>query len=190
MRKDKILFIFKRCEYNDNKVLILKNLSFLPIISFIIITRSLKSIVKNKSNENISDINFLKDIKKRLISIFKAFKKRIIQKFNLFDITEIDASTYYFSIRNKKNKLFSLTINKIYDTLIKFFEVLSSIKRNNYISINDLCLCDFRIKYKRYYKSYTSKSIQINNIKILISQKMLSKLFIDYHNNINVFNKS
>ena len=78
MRKDKILFIFKRYKHNNNKVLISENLSFLSIISFIIITRSLKFIVKNKSNEDDIDVNSLKDIKKRSISTLKALKKKMI----------------------------------------------------------------------------------------------------------------
>ena len=78
MLKNKILFIFKRCEYNDNKISITKDLSFLPIISFIIIIRPLKSIIKNESNENNFDINYLKDIlnKKRSISTLKTLKKK------------------------------------------------------------------------------------------------------------------
>ena len=78
MRKDKMLFVFKRYKYNDNKILISKNLSFLLIISFIIITRSLKFIVKNKSNEDNFDVNFSKDIKKRSTSTLRAFKKKMI----------------------------------------------------------------------------------------------------------------
>ena len=76
MLKNKMLFIFKRCEHNNNKISILKNLSFLSIISFII-TRFLKFIIKNELNENNFDINSLKDIlnKKKSISIFKTFKK-------------------------------------------------------------------------------------------------------------------
>ena len=74
---NKILFIFKRCKYNENKILKLKNLSFLSTISFIIIKRFFKFIATNKLNENNFDINLLKNIsnKKRLILIFKAFKK-------------------------------------------------------------------------------------------------------------------
>ena len=74
---NKILFIFKRCKYNENKILKLKNLSFLLTISFIIIKRFFKFIAMNKLNENNFDINLLKNIsnKKRLILIFKAFKK-------------------------------------------------------------------------------------------------------------------
>ena len=38
MRKDKILFIFERYKYDDNKVSISENLSFLSIVSFVVIT--------------------------------------------------------------------------------------------------------------------------------------------------------
>ena len=189
MRKDKMLFVFKRYKYNDNKISTSKNLSFLSIISFIIIIRLLKSIVKNKSDEDDFDVDFLKDIKKRSTSILRAFKKKIIQKFDLFNIVEIGALVYYYLIRNKENKLFSLIMNKIYDIFIKSFEILSSMKRDNRISINDSYLCNFKIKYKKCYKSYIFKNSQINNIKILISQKMLSKFSIDYHNYINVFDR-
>ena len=61
MLKNKILFLFKRYKYNDNKILISKNLSFLSITSFIIITRSFKSIIKSNSNENNFDINHSKN---------------------------------------------------------------------------------------------------------------------------------
>ena len=85
-----------------------------------------KSIVENDSNENIFDMNHSKNAsnKKKSTSTFRAFKKKQIQKLNLIDIVEINISTYYYLIRNKKNKLFSLIINEIYDTLIQFFEIL------------------------------------------------------------------
>ena len=76
MRKNKILFVFKRYKHNDNKVSTFKNLSFLSITLFIIII-SLKSIVEN-SNEKNFDVNSSKDIKKRSTSIFKTFKKKMI----------------------------------------------------------------------------------------------------------------
>ena len=66
MRKDKILFIFKRCEYNNNKILASEDLSFLSIISSVIITQPFKFIVKNKSNEDDFDVNSSKDIKKKI----------------------------------------------------------------------------------------------------------------------------
>ena len=167
MRKDKMLFVSKRYKYNDNKVLISENLSFLLIISFIIIT-FFKFIVKNSDEESF-DVNFSKDIRKRLTSTLKTLKKKMIQKLNFLDIVEIDASIYYHLIRNKENKLFSLTMNKIYDTFIESFETLSSMKRDNRISINDSYLYNFRIKYKKCCEFYISKNSQINNIKILTS---------------------
>ena len=63
-------------------------------------------------------------------------------------------------------------------------------KRDNRILINDLYSYNFRIKYKKCCESYIFKNSQINNIEILIFQKMLSKFSIDYHNYVNVFDKS
>ena len=161
MFKNKILFSFKRCDYNDNKILISKNLSFLSTTLFIIIIRSFKLIVENNSNENNFDINYSKDVsnKKRLISTLKALKEKKIQKFNFIDVAEIDASAYVYLIKNKENKLFSLIMNKIYDIFIQFFDIRSQMKRDNHISINKSCSCDSAIKYKRCYKSYTLKLV-------------------------------
>ena len=77
MFKDKILFLFKRCDHNNNKILISKNLSFLPNASFIVITRPFKFIVENDSNENNFDINHSKNAfnRKRSTSTFKTFKE-------------------------------------------------------------------------------------------------------------------
>ena len=188
MRKNKMLFDFKRYKYNDNKVSAFKNLSFSSITSFIVIT-FFKFIVKNSDEESF-DMNSSKDIKKRLTSTFKTFKKKMIEKFDLLNIVEIDVSVYYYLIRNKENRFFSLTMNEIYDTFIKFFEILTSMKWDNRISINDLYLYNFKIKYKKCYKFYIFKNSQINNIKILISQKMLNKFSIDYYNYVNVFDRS
>ena len=161
MLKNKILFLFKRYDYDNNKILISKDLSFLSNASFIVITRPFKFIVENDSNENNFDINHSKNVfnKKRSTSIFKTFKEMKIQKLNFIDIIEIDALIYYYLIRNKENKLFSLIMNEICDTLIQFFEVSSQMKRDNRISINKSYSCDFTIKYKRCYKFYTSKFI-------------------------------
>ena len=126
MLKDKILFIFERYEYNDNKTSTFENLSFLSKTSPVVIIRSLKFIVENESNGNNFDTYHFKDIsnKKRSILTFKAFKKKMIKKFDFIDIIKIDASTYYHLIRNKKNKLFFLTMNKIYDIFNKPLEVI------------------------------------------------------------------
>ena len=129
MFKNKILFIFKRYKYNDNKILAFKNLSFLLTILFIIIIYSFKFIIKNKSNKDNFDINYFKDIsnRKKLTLIFKTFKKKIIKKLNFINIIKIDVLIYYYLIRNKENKFFSLIINKFYDIFNKFFEIISQL---------------------------------------------------------------
>ena len=43
----------------------------------------------------------------------------MIKKSDLINIAKINVSIYYYLTRNKKNKLFSLTINEIYDTSYK-----------------------------------------------------------------------
>ena len=58
--KSKILIVFKRYDYNDNKKFILKNLSFLTITLFFIIIRSFKFIIQNELNEDNFDMNYLK----------------------------------------------------------------------------------------------------------------------------------
>ena len=112
----------------------------------------------------------------------------MIKKFDLIDITEIDASTYYHLIRNKENKLFSLIMNEIYDTLCEFPSI-RIIQRDNHISFNKLYSCDFENKYKKCYESYILKIVQINNVEIFTSQKMLNKFFMNYHDYADVFDK-
>ena len=130
MFRDKILFLFKRCDHNNNKILISKNLSFLPNASFIVITRPFKFIVENDSNENNFDMNYSKNVfnRKRSTSTFKAFKEMKIQKFDLIDIAEINVLTYYYLVKNKENKFFSLIMNEIYDIFIQLFEVSLQMK--------------------------------------------------------------
>ena len=126
MFKNKMLFILKRYKYNNNKISISKNFSFLPIISFAII-RLFKFIAKNESDEDSFNINFSKDIsnRKRITSIFRIFKKKMIKKSDFIDIAKINVLIYYYLARNKKNKLFSLLffliMNEIYNTLYEPF---------------------------------------------------------------------
>ena len=124
-----MLFIFKRYKYNHNKALAFENLSFLLKTLSIIIIRPFKFIIKNESNENNFDMNYSKNIsnRKRSILTFRAFKEKMIKKSDFIDIVKINASIYYYLIRNKENKLFSLTINEIYDIFNEFFEIISQL---------------------------------------------------------------
>ena len=135
-------------------------------------------------------MNHSKDIsnRKKSTSISKALKEKIIKEPDLIDIAEIDASTYYHLTRNKKNKFFSLIMNEIYDISCEPSSI-KTIQKDNRISFNKSCLCDFESKYKKCCGSYISKIVQINNVEIFISQKMLNKLLMNYHNYANVFDK-
>ena len=121
--------MFKRYKYDNNKISTFKNLSFLLKTLFIIITRPFKFIIKNESNEDNFDTHHFKNIsnRKRSTSTSRTFKKKMIKKSDLIDIIEINASIYYYLIRNKKNKLFSLIMNKIYNIFNELFEIISQL---------------------------------------------------------------
>ena len=76
MRKNKILFISKRYEYNDNKVLAFEDLSFLSIISSVVII--FLKLIAEDSNEESFDMNLSKDTRKRSTFIFKTLKEKMI----------------------------------------------------------------------------------------------------------------
>ena len=77
MLRNKILFLFKRCDYNNSKISTLKDLSFLSNASSVIIIRPFKLIIENDSNEDNFDMNHFKNFfnKKRSISTLRAFKE-------------------------------------------------------------------------------------------------------------------
>ena len=127
MLKDKILFIFKQYKYNNNKISTFENLLFLSKTLYIVIIRSFKFIVENEFNENNFDINYFKDIlnKKRSILTFKIFNEKMIKKLDFIDIIKINVSIYYYLIRNKEDKFFSLIINEIYDIFNEFLKIIS-----------------------------------------------------------------
>ena len=87
MRKNKMLFVFKRYKYNDNKVSTSEDLSFLSITLFIIII-SFKPTAKN-SDEKSFDVNSSKDIRKRSTSTLRAFKKKMIQKPDFLNVVKL-----------------------------------------------------------------------------------------------------
>ena len=181
---NKILFVLKRYYYNNNNIsfskkliFILLKLSFILLI-LIILKRSLLATVKEEIINNITLLSKDKEI----------------------NILKVEAIVYYKLIQNKNNKLFSLIIAK---TNKAYFTSISSY--NPYILINKLYLYKFEIKYKRYYKSNisiinknkfhisinseTNYLIKINSVKTLIRNEILAKLFIEYYNFINIFNK-
>ena len=138
---NKILFILERCNYNNNKLLALKKLSFilstisrtntllLLLLSPVILKRPFRFTVKNnitrltelvinskvtKRDISISANKRLSLKRFQLIFISKVAKERRIIESKLLDIAKIEVEVFYYLARSKKNKLFFLTINKIY----------------------------------------------------------------------------
>ena len=78
------MFSFKRYNYDNNKILTSKDLSFLLIISLVIIIQSFKFIIRNESNEDNFDINYSKiENKKQLHYCISAIKNRILISLNI-----------------------------------------------------------------------------------------------------------
>ena len=181
---NKILFILERYHYNNNNTSFSKKLIFIflklssILLILIILKYSLLAIVEEEIIDDITSLSKDKEI----------------------NILEVEAIVYYKLIRDKNNKLFSLIIaetNKAYLTSISSY--------NFYILVNKLYLYRFKIKYKKYYESNisiinknesyisvnskTNYLIRINSIKTLIRDKILVKLFIEYYDFVDVFNR-
>ena len=181
---NKILFILERYYYNNNNTSFSKKLIFILLklssilLLLVILKYSLLAIVEEETINNISSLFENKEI----------------------NILKVEAIVYYKLARDKNNKLFSLIIAK---TNNNYLTSISSY--NSRVLVNKLYLYRFKIKYKRYCesnisiinknKSYifinseTSYSIRINNTKTLIYNEILVKLFIEYYNYIDVFDR-
>ena len=155
---------------------------FLKLSSILLLLVILKySLLATVEEETINDITLL-------------LKNKEI------DILEIEVIVYYKLIRDKNNKLFSLIIAKINKAYLT-----SRPSRNPRMLVNKLYLYKFEIKYKRCcesnisiinknksyisIKSETNYLIRINNAETLIYNKILAKLFIEYYNFVNVFDR-
>ena len=83
---------------------------------------------------------------------------------------------------NKANKLFSITPSEIHNSAPPPFV------RNSRISVNEPCPCHFKLKYKKCCGSYTA--VRVNNTKKLTPEDVKKKLSKEYHDFLNVFDRS
>ena len=83
---------------------------------------------------------------------------------------------------NKINKLFSITSSEIHNS------ISLSIVRNSRILVNESCLCDFKLKYKKYYELYTI--VRVNNTEDLFLEDVKKKLLEEYYDFFDVFDRS
>ena len=83
---------------------------------------------------------------------------------------------------NKANKLFSITPSEIHNS------APSPFVRNSRISVNEPCLCHSKLKYKKCCELYTT--VRVNNTKELTPEDVKKKLPKEYHDFLDVFDRS
>ena len=83
---------------------------------------------------------------------------------------------------NKINKLFSIISSEIHNS------VSSSFVRNSRISVNEPCSYYSKLKYKKCCELYTT--VRVNNTKKLTFENVKKKLSKEYHDFLNVFDRS
>ena len=192
MLKNKILFVFDRCEHDGNQTLSSKDLSFLPTSSSSSSLISPSSILKRSSTSTCEDegyetvfesLFFSKQPSKlRRTSSSRAAKKQRISSSDALNIVEIEASAFHMLTSNKTNKLFNITSSEIHNS------TSSSFVRNSRISVNELCLCYSKLKYKKCCELYTT--VRVNNTEKLTLEDVKKKLSKEYHDFLNVFDRS
>ena len=192
MLKNKILFVFGRCEHDENQTLLSKNLSFLSTSSSSSSLISLSSTLKRSPTSTCEDEGYEivfeslfsseQPSKSRRTSSSRAAKKQRTSLSNALNIVEIEASAFYMLTSNKINKLFSITSSEIHNS------ISSSFVRNSRILVNESCLYYSKLKYKKCCELYTT--IRVNNTKELIFEDVKKKLPKEYHDFLNVFDRS
>ena len=98
---------------------------------------------------------------------------------------EIGAAAYYQLARDKENKLFSLTINKIYG--YKGTPPAPTPGRMPRSPVNKPCPCGSEKKYKRCCGS--NIPVKINSAEIPTYEEVLAKLPPEYHDYTDVFDR-
>ena len=167
-------------------------MSFLFISSLLSLLISSRSILKRFSTFTCEDENykivfkllssFKQSFRSRRILSLRVIKKQRISISNTLDIIKIEAFAFYILTSNNINKLFNIISSEIHNS------ISLSIIRNSRILVNESYLYDFKLKYKKYYKSYTI--VRVNNTKKLTLENIKKKLSNEYFNFLNVFDRS
>ena len=192
MLKDKILFVLDRYEHDENQTLLSKDLSFLSIsssssslISFLFtLKRPPTSTCEDEDYEIVFELLFSSEqpFKSRRTFSSRIAKKQRTSSLDALNIVEIEASAFYMLTSNKTNKLFSITSSEIHNS------VSLSFVRNSRILVNGSCSYHSKLKYKKCCRLYTA--VRVNNTKKLTLENVKKKLLKEYHDFLNVFDRS
>ena len=129
----------------------------------------------------------------KLLSLTFSAKEAFSQKVVLvsgdsasLDIYEVSISVFYLNARNKRNKLFSLILNKIY------FQYNISSPRRPRVFYNKSYLYKLKSKYKKCCRAQVrlESLIKVNKISGLDSYKIKVRLSYKYYNFLDIFNRA
>ena len=192
MLKNKILFVLDRYEHDGNQTSSSKNLSFLSISSssssLIPFSFTLKRpptpTCENEGYETVFESlsSSKQPSKSRRTSSSRAAKKQRTSSLDALNIVEIEAPAFHMLTSNKANKLFNITSSEIHNSAPPPFV------RNSRISVNESCSCHSKLKYKKCCELYTT--IRVNNTKKLTLENVKKKLPKEYHDFLDVFDRS
>ena len=185
MLRDKILFLPGRCNHDSNQISTMDELPFLPTPELRPPTPPTPPpvILKRQSpppptydNETDSDTS-------------SSNKDENSKEPESIDIAEINAAAYYQLAREKGNKLFTLTMNEIYNTpSAPHTPPTTRTPRGPRVPVNKPYPCNSGRKYKRCCGS--NCPIQINSTEEVSPEEVKRKLPPEYHDYLDVFDRT
>lgn len=225
MLRDKVLFVPGRCNHDGDKVSPREDLTFLtpvatpsPASSPVILKRprppsptveaeeedpASSSDDRHEADKDSSDSDafILGSSRGRTIPNPREIKKQKASNPDYLDIHEISADAFYMNAKDKRNKLFSLTMNEVHE--LKTPDKPPARPLYPKTGRNAPCPCESGSKYKRCCGSNILLNdpastalggsdvtpVEINATEILTSEEVKLRLPFEYHDYLDVFDR-
>ena len=192
MMKDKILFVPGRCTHDDSAPSNIEDLTFISLSKSAdppVPPRPLSPTVTDSDSDDDDSVSGDKRVPKK--------------DDDTLDICEIGGDAFFLNAKDENNKLFSLTMNEIYD-----IPPTSHYNHTPRVGRNERCPCQSGLKYKKCcgkvsHSEYGPSTVpldgqvDINNTeadgsvsKQLTPEEIKQRLPTVYHDYLNVFNRS
>ena len=190
--RDKILFMLKRCQHDNNIVSIATKLLFFSSRRQSLDVQALAiTNLEYLSSVEISSSHFFL-LSFKLTILHRTTKDTLVKRFNsvadeleYLNIVEISAEFFFMSAKNKNNKLFLLTLNEIISQSQLESRKILRVSRNNLYSY------EFEYKYKKCCDSNVKieVTIEISKTTNLNQNEIKRRLPEKYYDFINVFDR-
>lgn len=191
MLKDKVLFVPGRCCHEGNKASTPEELAFVPPPTPLPPAAILKrpppptciSEHESESSEwdTESSTSSSASRRKKKLPTPRAAKEQRAKHPDMLDIHEVCAASYYNYARDKECRLFALTITNDGPMLEK------RPKRGPRIKPNIPCPCGSNSKYK---KCCGFNTVKLSNAEVLDPEEIKRKLPTEYHDYLDVFDRT